>query len=135
MRIIPKTAKVKIEFFRNVSIVDVIIAIIGLLLELLIFFTNLGIAKLFIMVIVLCLFIGLYLPFDGQRFYMMFVNLVKYVFSVKHFTTENEGAVNNVKSYMPYKAIDNEFIVYEDYFAGVLQIDPRELHRFLPSLQ
>ena len=126
MRIIPKTAKVKIEFFRNVSIVDVIIAIIGLLLELLIFFTNLGIAKLFIMVIVLCLFIGLYLPFDGQRFYMMFVNLVKYVFSVKHFTTENEGAVNNVKSYMPYKAIDNEFIVYEDYFAGVLQIDPRE---------
>ena len=126
MRIIPKTAKVKIEFFRNVSIVDVIIAIIGLLLELLIFFTNLGIAKLFIMVIVLCLFIGLYLPFDGQRFYMMFVHLIKYIFSVKHFTTENEGAVNNVKSYMPYKAIDNEFIVYEDYFAGVLQIDPRE---------
>ena len=126
MRIIPKTAKVKIEFFRNVSIVDVIIAIIGLLLELLIFFTNLGIAKLFIMVIVLCLFIGLYLPFDGQRFYMMFVHLIKYIFSVKHITTENEGAVNNVKSYMPYKAIDNEFIVYEDYFAGVLQIDPRE---------
>ena len=37
MRIIPKTAKVKIEFFRNVSIVDVIIAILGLGLELLIF--------------------------------------------------------------------------------------------------
>ena len=78
------------------------------------------------MVIVLCLFIGLYLPFDGQRFYMMFVNIVKYVFSVKHITTENEGAVNNVKSYMPYKAIEKEFIVYEDYYAGVLQIDPRE---------
>ena len=46
MRIIPKTAKVKIEFFRNVSIVDVIIAIMGLGLELLIFFTNLGIAKI-----------------------------------------------------------------------------------------
>ena len=126
MRIIPKTAKVKIEFFRNVSIIDVIIAILGLGLELLIFFTNLGLAKLFIMVIVLCIFIGLYLPFDGQRFYMMFVNLVKYVFSVKHITTENEGAVNNIKSYMPYKAIDKEYIVYEDYFAGVLQIDPRE---------
>ena len=126
MRIIPKTAKVKIEFFRNVSIVDVIIAIMGLGLELLIFFTNLGILKLFIMVIVLCLFVGLYLPFDGQRFYMMFVNIVKYVFSVKHITTENEGAVNNVKSYMPYKAIEKEFIVYEDYYAGVLQIDPRE---------
>ena len=126
MRIIPKTAKVKIEFFRNVSIIDVIIAILGLGLELLIFFTNIGIAKLFIMVIVLCIFIGLYLPFDGQRFYMMFVNLVKYVFSVKHITTENEGAVNNVKSYMPFKALEKEYIVYEDYYAGVLQIDPRE---------
>lgn len=126
MRVIPKTAKVKIEFFRNVSIADVVIAIAGLGLELLIFFTNLGIAKLFIMVIVLCLFIGLYMPFDGQRFYMMFVNLIKYIFSVKHITTENEGAVNNIKSYMPYKAISKEFIVYEDYYAGVLQIDPRE---------
>ena len=126
MRIIPKTAKVKIEFFRNVSIVDVIIAIIGLALELLIFFTNLGIAKLFIMVIVFCLFAGLYLPFEDQRFYMMFVHLVKYIFSIKHITTENEGAVNNIKSYMPYKALDKEFIVYEDYYAGVLQIDPRE---------
>lgn len=126
MRIIPKTAKVKIEFFRNVSIVDVLLGITGLALELLIFFTNLGIAKVFIMVIVLCLFIGLYLPFEEQRFYMMFVNLVKYIFSIKHITTENDGAVNNVKSYMPYKAIDKEFIVYEDYYAGVLQIDPRE---------
>ena len=79
MRIIPKTAKVKIEFFRNVSILDVIIGLLGLLLELLIFFTNLGIVKLFIMVVVLCLFIGLFLPFEEQRFYMMFVNLVKYI--------------------------------------------------------
>ena len=39
MRIIPKTAKVKIEFFRNVSIVDVLLGIVGLALELLIFFT------------------------------------------------------------------------------------------------
>ena len=42
MRIIPKTAKVKIEFFKNVSIVDTLIGIAGLGLELLIFLTNLG---------------------------------------------------------------------------------------------
>jgi hypothetical protein len=41
MRIIPKTAKVKIEFFKNVSIVDTLIGIVGLALELLVLLTNL----------------------------------------------------------------------------------------------
>ena len=127
MRIIPKTAKVKIEFFKNVSIVDTIIGIVGLALELLILLTNLVVTtKVIVMAVVLCLFIGLYMPFDGQKFYMMIVNFVKYIFSVKHFTTEHENAANNIKSFMPYKGIDGEFIVYEDYYAGVLQIDPRE---------
>ena len=77
MRIIPKTAKVKIEFFKNVSIVDTLIGIAGLGLELLIFLTNLGIlAKITVMAIVLSLFIGLYLPFDGQRFYMMILKFL-----------------------------------------------------------
>ena len=45
MRIIPKTAKVKIEFFKNVSIVDTIIGIVGLALELLILLTNLAVSS------------------------------------------------------------------------------------------
>ena len=81
MRIIPKTAKVKIEFFKNVSIVDTIIGIVGLALELLILLTNLAVSsKIIVMAVVLCLFIGLYMPFDGQKFYLMIVNFIKYIF-------------------------------------------------------
>ena len=40
MRIIPKTAKVKIEFFKNVSIADVAIALAALALEVLLITTN-----------------------------------------------------------------------------------------------
>ena len=42
MRIIPKTAKVKVEFFKNVSLADVIIGLLGIILEVLLFLTNLG---------------------------------------------------------------------------------------------
>ena len=127
MRIIPKTAKVKVEFFKNISLVDVIIGLIGIILEVLIFLTNLeGIAKLISMVLLLCFFVWLYLPFDGQRFYMMFVNLTRYIFSVKKYSTDYQNANTNVDKFIPFKDIQDQYIVYDDYYAGVLQIDPRE---------
>ena len=127
MRIIPKTAKVKVEFFKNISIVDVIIGLIGIILEVLLFLTNISvIAKIFFMSLLFCVFAWLYLPFDGQRFYMMFVNLAKYVFSVKKYSVEYQNANTNVDQFIPFKGIEDHYIVYEDYYAGVLQIDPRE---------
>ena len=43
MRIIPKTAKVKIEFFKNISLPDTIIALVAIALEVLLFSTNIPI--------------------------------------------------------------------------------------------
>ncbi len=127
MRIIPKTAKVKVEFFKNISLVDVLIGLIGIILEVLLFLTNLGwIAKLIFMVLVFCFFAWLYLPFDGQRFYMMFVNLTRYIFSVKKYSTDYQNANSNVDKFIPFKDIQDKYILYQDYYAGVLQIDPPE---------
>ena len=127
MRIIPKTAKVKVEFFKNISLPDVIIGLIGIILEVLLFLTNLGwIAKLVLMMLLLCFFIWLYIPFEGQRFYMMFVNLTKYIFSVKKYSTNYQNANTNIDNFITFKDIQDQYIVYDDYYAGVLQIDPRE---------
>ncbi len=126
MGIIPKTAKVKVQFFKNVSVADIIIGLIGLVLEVLLLLTNIGFAKYILMAITLCFFIWLFMPFDGQRFYMMFVNLAKYLFSVKKYSAEYQSASANVDNFIPFKDIKDGFIEYEDYYAGVLQIDPRE---------
>jgi len=126
MRIIPKTAKVKIEFFRNVSLVDIFIGLFFLLIEVLLFLTNLGIGKYFIMLFVLCIAIGLYLPFDGQRFYMVFVNYVKYLFSIKKYNLGYKDSTSNITHIIPFKNIESNFAVYDSYFGGVLEIDPRE---------
>ena len=126
MRIIPKTAKVKIEFFKNISLADIFIAIFGLLLEVLLFLTNIGFAKYFVMVFLLCIICGLFFPFDGQRFYMVFVNYTKYLFSVKKYNINYKNSTTNIDSIIPYKGIEDEFILYDGYYAGVLEIDPRE---------
>ena len=126
MRVIPKTAKVKIEFFKNISLADIFIAIFALILEVLLFLTNIGFGKYIIMIVLLCFTCGLYFPFDGQRFYMVFVNYTKFLFSAKKYNINYKNTTTNIESIIPYKGIDDEFILYEDYYAGVLEIDPRE---------
>ena len=127
MRIIPKTAKVKIEFFKNISLADTFIGLAALALEVLVFTTNIPpIPKYAIMILVLAISIWLYMPFDGQRFYMMFVNMAKYVVSVKHYSKDFTKANASIDNFIAFKDIKDGFIEYSEYYAGVLEIDPRE---------
>ena len=127
MRIIPKTAKVKIEFFKNISLNDTLIGLGALALEVLLFTTNIPpIAKYSMMVLILAIAIWLFMPFDGQRFYMMFVNLARYAFSVKRYSKDYTKANASIDNFIAFKDIKDGFIVYNEYYAGVLEIDPRE---------
>lgn len=126
MRIIPKTAKVKIKFFKNISVADTVIALFAFALLVLLFISNLGVARFVIMAIVLAIVVGLFIPFDGQRFYMFLVHGVKYLFSVKKFTKNNPSPQANTDNFLPFKNIRDNYIEYNDYYAGVLQVDPRE---------
>ena len=69
MRIIPKKTKVKVEFYRNVSLVDIIIGVIGIAIELLLLFANFGRMQYLIMAVVLGVFVCLFLPVDGKALY------------------------------------------------------------------
>ncbi len=126
MRIIPRTAKVKLEFFKNVSVPDVLIGLVGIGILLLLFLTNLGFVRLLLMLIVLCLFIGLYFPYEGSHFYMFLFTGMKYLFSVKKYSSDFHNSANSIDFFVPFKDIRDGYIVYNDYYAGVLEIDPRE---------
>ena len=126
MRIIPKTAKIKIQFFKNISIIDIIIGLSLLGLIVLLFATNIGFTKYILMVVVLALAIGLFTPFEGQRFYVFIAYSVKYIFSVKKYSKDDTKIQTNIDNYLPYKNIKDGYIEYAAYSAGVLQIDPRE---------
>lgn len=126
MRIIPKTAKIKVQFFKNISIADIILALSFAALAVLLFVTNLGIGRFILMGVVLVIGLSLFIPFEGQRFYVFLLYAVKYVFSVKKYDKDNSKAQTNIENYLPFKNIRDGFIEYSEYYAGVLQIDPRE---------
>ena len=105
MRVIPKTAKVKVQFFKNVSVADILIALLWLVFIVLIILSNIGIARFFIALVVLCLIVGLYLPYDGQRFYLFFRTFVRYLFSGKKYVVQKTESASNVKSLFAFKRI------------------------------
>ena len=126
MRVIPKTAKVKVQFFKNISVADILIALLGIVLVVVICLSNIGIARFFIAVAVLCVFVGLYLPYDGQRFYLFFRTFVRYLFSGKKFVVQKVESASNVKSLFAFKRINGGYIEFGDYYGGVLEIGSRE---------
>ena len=126
MRIIPKTTKVKIQFFKNISILDIIIAFAFMGIVILLLLSNLGFTRFILAGIILIIGVSLYLPFEGDRFYMFMVRSVKYIFTIKKYTKDDTKAQTNIDNFLPFKNIEDNFIVYNEYFAGVLQIDPRE---------
>lgn len=126
MRIIPRTAKVKIQFFKNISIADTVFALFALALIVLLAISNLGIVRFVFIGVVAVFTIGLFIPFEGQRFYVFLAHAVKYIFSMKKYTKETTGSQNSIDNFLPFKNVKDGFIEYADYYAGVLQIDPRE---------
>ncbi len=126
MRIIPKTAKIKVQFFKNISVLDIIIGLAFLGLIVLLFVSNMGISRFVLMGVVLMIAIGLFFPFEGQRFYMFIVYSIKYVFNVKKYTRNHSKAQTNIENFLPFKNIRDGFIEYSSYYGGVLEIEPRE---------
>ena len=134
MRVIPKTAKVKVQFFKNVSVADILIALVGIVLIVMICLSNIGIARFFVALIVLCIAVGLYLPYDGQRFYLFFRTFMRYLFSGKKYVVQKVESASNVKSFFAFKRISGGYIEFDHYYAGVLEIGSREF-RLLTSFR
>ena len=126
MRVIPKTAKVKVQFFKNVSVADMLIGLVGVVLVVVICLSNIGIARFFIAAIVACAIACLYLPYDGQRFYTFFRTFIRYVFSGKKYVKQDIESASNIKSFFAFKNVKDGYIEFEDYYAGVLEISSRE---------
>ena len=124
MRIIPKKTKVKVEFYRNVSLVDILIGCVGAFIEILLFLSNFAYIKYLLMAFVLGIFICLFLPIDGEKLYMQFGNWIRYLISRKKYEKSAVEAKADISEILPYKAINNGFIEYDGYYGGVLEIQP-----------
>lgn len=107
MRIIPKKTRVRLEFFKGIGVVDLIVALCGAGLALAVFVSDLP-GHLVISIILAVIVIGLVFPVDDDRGYLMLYNALLYISRYKVFTKEKDEKAGKERVYSPG-------------FAGVMQ--------------
>ncbi|MCL2096096.1 MAG: ATP-binding protein [Oscillospiraceae bacterium] len=132
MRIIPKNTRVKIEFFKGVDLPDAIIGVTGVALEVILFSSNIP-GKYWIMLGILLFFTLLMLRIDGDKVYMMFLQLLRHFALPRKFG----GTIKKreTKGIAPFTGIKDGFIEYGgEYYAKVLEVPSVEF-RFYSEMR
>lgn len=104
MRIIPKKTKVRLEFFKGIGVVDMVVALIGASLVLAVLLSDLP-GHIPVAVVLGILVAGLVIPIDDDRGYLMAYNAILYLARYKSFSKDEE-------------ALDNKFL---NFFASIFK--------------
>lgn len=139
-RLIPKKTKVKTQFFKSFTLVDILIGLVALVLVALVllndvFATNMRITlSLVILVVTVLLFMEVS---PETRLYHAVVDGFKYLFGVKKFRKLSKSAKDNVAALLPYvNIIEQEYdekrkigiIDYKEYFGAAIEIKSIEFY-------
>ena len=128
MRFIPRKTKVKATIFRNFTIVDCILILIGLGIAVVLATTNLfdyWLYNLYLALFFAGLWITLFLDMgDGLRVYMAIVLIFKYLAYYKYYSKKQNGQ-KNIKNIMPFDDLNTDkFLKFGDYYGMVIEIFP-----------
>ena len=120
-RIIPKNTKVRMTFYKGVTIFDIIIGFIGLVLIAIAFSSNLAFRAL-IGGAIFVVFVPLYITINGDRLYLVVAYFFKHLVCKKKYTKAN-GEIEGV---IPYQSVNAEGIIElkDQHFAGVVEVSP-----------
>lgn len=124
MRVIPKTSKVKMTFYRNFTIADIVVGLFFLLILAITLSTNLSF-RFFLAIGEFCLAVPFFVSINGERLYQCVGFLFKYVASRKKYRKGSKNPNSDVDAIVPYRKIEDGFIVNGDgTYVGVLEISP-----------
>ena len=126
VRVIPRKTKVKSEFVRGVTGLDVVLGIIFIAIAIILFLSNfnfhiwLGVAWC---IIAISMFIKLA---DDERFYSTIVFLMRYSVQKKKFSKgDGEKKKSDIKEMIAYEGLyQDRFINFGPYYAQVIEIQP-----------
>ena len=164
MRVIPKRTKVRLELFKGVEVVDVLVGAAGIGLTISLVFSNLP--GKFVLAVILGLFtIAMVVPIDDDKGYLFVLYLIRYlgrkrVFSKRSVREAKERAEAqgkkvkaqkkkegglleklfpatsfDVEDITPFTGIDGEYIKYGDSYSGVVMSVPSVEFRFYSEMR
>ena len=123
MRIIPKASKVRMTFYKGITIPDIVIGIAALATVAVTLSTNF-LFRGYIALGIFCLVVPLYLTLGTERLYVHIAHLFRYLFSRKRYGMKKNGS-GNIQSILPYREVKDGFIYDKDgSLSGVIKIDP-----------
>lgn len=125
MRLIPRNTKVQTNFYKELTVLDIILGIICLALVAIAVSSNLT-YKFIVALGIICVFIPMFLSIGEERVYKQALYVGKHLFSRKTYQTSNKDGAN-IESIIPYESIEGNCIFNKDgSFTGVLEIKPME---------
>lgn len=127
MRFIPKNTKVKVTFYKNLTLCDIIIGFIGLFLICLAAVSNLPM-KFVIALMIAVLVVALCLSFNGERSYKILSYLCCHIVRRKKYTKDTSDRTD-IENLIPYnKLLSNGIIENKDgSYVGLIEIKPSDL--------
>ena len=128
MRFIPRKSKVKIELYRGITIMDAVIAALGVGFFLIFLFANIFPSPLSIYIAIgfLVIWVTLFLPVsDGVKLYYGLVLLFKFSAYKKLYLKNPKDKNDDISRIIPFEGINAEkFIKFGSYYAQVIEILP-----------
>lgn len=145
-RMIPKSTKVKVQFFKGFNFSDIFVILFALVIVAIAMTTSFGmVTKLVISGIVVFITAALFMSFEpGVRLYKQVGDLFKFLFGINTYKKMKGNGKNNVKQLLPYVGIlEQEYdekhqigvIDYKDYFGAALEINSIQFHMLTESRQ
>lgn len=145
MRIIPKKTKVKLEFFKGVEVLDVVVGLVGGVFAVALFMSDLP-GHIFLTFVVVAIFVALLIPFDDDKVYMSVYHVIKNFARHSVFVRKDEneeqpveqnkkkslfgGQAPDVKYITPFTGVKDNFIEYGGEYYGVVVEVPSIEFRF-----
>ena len=127
MRIIPKNTKIKMTFYKSVTIADVIVGFVGMALVAIALSSNLSFRFLIAGGILIC-FIPLFITINGDRLYKVIAYFFKHIVSRKRYRMAKKGETlkNDIEGIIPYDRICGYGIIAlkDSRYAGIMEIQP-----------
>ena len=127
MKFIPRKSKVKSEVYRNVTILDVFIGIIGIIGAVLIATSNLP-YKWYIALSFASFWCMLFVPVsDGVKLYYSVVLMFKFLAYKKRYYKNPKNKNDDIKRVVPFVGLSTDrFISFGEYYGMVIEIHPTE---------
>jgi hypothetical protein len=146
-RMIPKSTKVKTQFFKGLNFSDILVVLFALIIVALAMTSGFDmIPKLVISGITVFITIVLFMSFEpGVRLYKQVGDLFKYFFGVNSYKRmKGNGGKKNVKNLLPYVGIlEQEYdekrqigiIDYKEYFGAAIELNSIQFYMLSESRQ